>query len=199
MTSHSWCPDELNIKIWEVLVHRLWHATTIEGLRGILRDCCIRVIKENVGGKYRVAPLMFEQGCVSLFDFGPTAGPAWLLKYQYRNWGSCLWGDEGDKAMIWLELDRERTVKNIIPADEAKNISEANSSKQFIPGVEAGHRGPVPLTSLRGALIFYSGSKFKYHQTVDCKTLKRAEELRGKFVTRDPVIEILRNGRNRNR
>ena len=80
-------PDDLAEAVWEALVHRLWHATSIQGLRAILNDGYIRVVEENVGAKYRVAPLMLARGCVSLFDFGPTAGPAWLLQAQYRNWG----------------------------------------------------------------------------------------------------------------
>ena len=88
-----WRPDDLAEAVWDALVHRLWHATSIAGLRAILSDGCIRVVEENVGTKYRVAPLMLARGWVSLFDFGPTAGPAWLLRAQYRNWAGWLSGE----------------------------------------------------------------------------------------------------------
>ena len=151
----SWRPDDLAEAVWEALVHHLWHATSIQGLRAILKDGCIRVVEENVGAKYRVAPLMLARGCVSLFDFGPTAGPAWLLQAQYRNWGGWLFGHYDDRAMIWLELDRELTADRVIPAGEVRRI----------------------LTSLCGALIFYAGEEFEHHRTVDANLLARAEGL----------------------
>ena len=98
----AWRPDGLAESVWDTLVHRLWHATSIEGLRAILNDGSIRAVQENAGAKYRVAPLMLARGCVSLFDFGSTAGPAWLLQEQYRNWGRWLSGEYEDRAMIWL-------------------------------------------------------------------------------------------------
>ena len=193
----SWRPDDLSEPVWRALVHRLWHATSIQGLRAILNDGSIRVVEENVGTKYRVAPLMHARGCVSLFDFGPTAGPAWLLKAQYRNWRGWLSGEYDDKAMIWLELDRDLTADNVIPAGKARQIAKAFPAEQVIPGVEAGHHGPVPLSSLRGALIFYSHEEFERHATVDAKTLARAKELGDLHWTPNPDVEALRNARNR--
>ncbi|MCY4498932.1 MAG: hypothetical protein OXC14_16825 [Rhodospirillaceae bacterium] len=163
----SWRPHGLAEAVWDALVHRLWHATSIEGLRAILNDGCIRAVKENVGTKYRVAPLMLARGCVSLFDFGPTAGSAWLLRAQYRNWGGYLCGQYEDKAMIWLELDRDLFTDRLIPAGEVRKIAAANRGENVIPGIEAGHRGPVPLATLRAALIFYSREGFEHHAAVD--------------------------------
>ena len=132
-----WRPNDLAKAVWDVLVHRLWHATSIVGLRAILEDGCIRAVEENVGTKYRVAPLMLARGCVSLFDFGPTAGPAWLLQAQYRNWGGWLSGQYEDKAMIWLELDRDLTADAVIPAGKVRKIAAANPGENVIPGIEA--------------------------------------------------------------
>ena len=142
-----------------------------------------------------VAPLMLARGCVSLFDFGPTVGPAWLLQAQYRNWGGWLSGHYDDKAMIWLELDRGLTADRVIPAGEVRRIAKANPTEQVIPGVEAGHCGPVPLTSLRGALLFYAREKFEHHRTVDAKLFARAEELGNLHWRPNPYIERLRNRR----
>ena len=191
----SWRPDDLAETVWEALVLRLWHATSIQGLRAILNDGCIRVVEENMGARYRVASLMFARGCVILFDFGPTAGPAWLLQAQYRNWGGWLSGHYDDRALFWLELDRELTADRVIPAGEVRRIAKANPTEQGIPGVEAGHFGPVPLTSLRGALIFCAGQEFEHHRTVDAKRLARAEELGNLHWRPNPYIERLRNRR----
>ena len=194
----SWRPDGLAEAVWDALVHRLWHATSIAGLRAILNDGCIRAVEENVGTKYRVAPLMLARGWVSLFDFGPTAGPTWLLQTQYENWGGWLSGEYEDKAMIWLELDRDLTADSVIPAGEVRKIAEANPGENVIPGVEAGHQGPVVLAALRGALIFYSREGFEHHAAVNVNTLARAEELGDLYWKRDPLIEAIRNARNRN-
>ena len=193
----SWRPDDLAEAVWDALVHRLWHATSIEGLSAILNEGCIRTVEENVGTKYSVAPLMLDRGWVSLFDFGPTAGPASLLKAQYRNWGGWLSGRYEDKAMIWLELDRDLTVDAVVPAGEVRKIAAANRSAKVISGVEAGHQGPVPLEALRGALIFYSRERFEHHAAIDANTLSRAVELGDLHWKPDTWIEAIRIARNR--
>ena len=120
---------------------------------------------------------MLARGCVSLFDFGPTAGPAWLLRDQYRNWGGWLAGRQHDKVMLWLELDRDLTAGHVVPAGEVRKIAKANRTETVIPGVEAGNYGPVPLTALCAALIFHAREEFEHHQTVDADLLARAEQL----------------------
>ena len=192
----AWRPDGLTEAVWDALVHRLWHATTICGLSAILNDGAIRVVRENVGTKYRVAPLTLARGWVSLFDFGPTAGPAWLLQAQYGNWGRWLSGEYADKAMIWLELDKEFTADRVVPAGEVREIAKANPTEKVIPGIEAGHQGPVPLVALRRALIFYSRERFEHHAAVDANTLARAEELAELHSKPDPNIEAIWKGRN---
>ena len=193
----SWRPDDLSEDVWEALVHRLWHATTISGLRSILNEGYIRVVEENVGTKYLVAPLVLARGWVSLFDFGPTAGPEWLLRAQYGNWSGWLYGDYEDKAMIWLELDQHLTADNVVPAGRVREIAVANPTENVIPGVEAGHRGPVPLAALKSALVFYSRERFEHHVAVDANTLARAVELGDRHWKPDPCIEAIRNARMR--
>ena len=151
------------------------------------------------GSKYRVAPLMHSCGCVSLFDFGPTAGPASLLQAQYRNWAGWLTGEYGDRAMIWLELDRDLTTANVIPAGRVRELHQAQRSAKVIPGVEAGHRGSVPLGSVRGALIFYSLTGFERHDNVNEGLLARAEQLGEFHWVPKPYIEARKRGRNRHR
>ena len=192
-----WRPDDLAEAVWDALVHRLWHSTSIAGLRAILNDGCIRAVEENVGTKYRVAPLMLARGWVSLFDFGPTAGPARLLWAQYKNWSGWLSGEYEDKAMIWLELDRDLTADKVVPAGEVRNIAMSNRAQNVIPGVEAGHQGPVALAALRSALIFYSREGFEHHAAIDANTLARAEELGDLHWKPNPLIEAIRNARDR--
>ena len=190
---HSWCPEEMSVMVWNALVMRLWHATTIYGLRSILSDGHIRIL----GDRYTRPPLVHSMGCVSLFDFGPTAGPCWLFREQYRNWGQWLTGEYRDKAMIWLELDQCLTVDQVIPAGEVRELAKQQPDKTVIPGVEAGHRGPVPLSSIKGALIFCSREHFERHEEVNKALLARAVELGKEHWRPDAMIEALLSGRKR--
>ena len=132
---------------------------------------------------------------MSLFDFGPTAGPEWLLRAQYGKWGGWLSGEYEEKAMIWLELDPHLTADNVIPAGKVREIAKANPTEKVIPGIEAGHRGPVPLSALKSALIFYSRERFEQHAAVDANTLARAAERGDLHWKPDPYIEAMRNAR----
>ena len=61
-TIAAWRPDGLAEAVWDALVHRLWHATTIQGLRSILNDGCTQwavcALSANTGtGRHRGGPL----------------------------------------------------------------------------------------------------------------------------------------------
>ena len=76
-------PDSL----WNALDRRLWHATDAKGLCGIVAGGQIKI----VGGRYKKS-LSRYLGCVSLFDFGPSAKDDCN---QFYNW--CAWfGDYND-------------------------------------------------------------------------------------------------------
>ena len=106
-------------------------------------------------------------------------------------------GEYRDKAMIWLELDQCLTVDQVIPAGEVRELAKQQPDKTVIPGVEAGHRGPVPLSSIKGALIFCSREHFERHEEVNKALLARAVELGKEHWRPDAMIEALLSGRKR--
>ena len=76
--------------------------------------------------------------CVALFDFGPTAVDT------FRNWSGWFGHQQNARVAIWFEIDRLATAANLIEAGEMRATwHDGNVSKQYIPGVEAGHRGPI--------------------------------------------------------
>ena len=153
-------PFELPDSLWEAINERLWHATSPQGLKGILEAGEIRIIGNRCENS-----LCRHLDCVSLFDFGPTAKDC---DGQYTSW----WGWFGDQQKsavgVWLEIDRDAAANKIREAGAMHEIF-ANNPKQFIPGVEAGHQGPIPLSLLKGALLIdqHDLERFERFEEVD--------------------------------
>ena len=159
-------PDNLPDSLWETLNHGLWHATSIKGLKGILQAREIR----RIGDRYKNS-LCGHLDCVSLFDFGPTAKDC---DGQFLNWWGWFGYQQKSSVAVWLEIDRDATADKVYDAGEIYAIRQDILSKGgsvpglFIPGVEAGHKGPIPLCVLKGALLIYR---------CDLKRFERFEEV----------------------
>lgn len=156
--------SDLPDSLWEALNHRLWHATSTEGLNGIVQSGEIKI-----GNRYPNS-LCRHLGCVSIFDFGPTAEDC----DQYFNWVAWFGHEQKSRVAVWLEIDRDTTVDKVIDAEKTRKIQHEKKlcHKRLIPGVEAGHRGAIPLCVLKGALLIdqHDLNEFRYFKGVD-KTL----------------------------
>ena len=162
--------------LWRALDGRLWHASGPDGLRGILKDCEIRVI----GCRYPNS-LCRILGCVALFDFGPTAVDT---AGQFGNWSAWFGHEQKARVAIWLELDRGASAGNLIEAGKLRAIwHDGNHSRRYIPGVEAGHRGPIPLRFLPGALLIDAQdvSRFRHQPSVDAALLDEVDRFHNAF------------------
>ena len=156
--------------LWEILDGRLWHATGLNGLKGILADAQIRI----AGDRYRNS-FCRHLGCVALFDFGPTAVDDWN---QFNNWHGWFGHQQDTRVAIWLEIDHRAAVNNVIDAGELHRRWKDNLGKQIIPGVEAGHRGPVPIGYVEQALLIdrHDQSKLALHAGADEALLHLLDE-----------------------
>lgn len=147
--------------LWEILDGRLWHATGPEGLEGILTDGEIRI----TGTRYPES-LCRVLGCVALFDFGPAAVDDWD---QFDNWSGWFGCQQNSRVAAWLEIDRRAAGARVKDARAMHRISRDYSRKTFIPGVEAGHEGPVSIRVIGKVLLIdrYDKSTFALHGGID--------------------------------
>jgi hypothetical protein len=130
--------------LWEILDNRLWHATGSKELAGIIADGEIRVFRNKFKNSLSKAI-----GAVSLMDFGPTA----VDFDQFINWGGWLGHQQKCKVAIWLEIDRDAVAAHLHDAKATCDLFHADLSKQVIPGVEACHRGPIPVGAVISCLM----------------------------------------------
>lgn len=187
--------------LWQELNTRVWHATTLEGLEGIIRDGEIIL---GVGNRYR-GSFCLSKNYVSLFDFvteeETMPNPSWV---------SWLGEQRGDKRVsIWLEVDHESAGDKFINATElcrewteeldsrttGTGIEEPFQSLLF-SGVEAGYQGQMPTSLLRGALLIDGNNHncFISHQGFGDELLPLMEEF-GKSLAPDPDLPRLRKYR----
>ena len=148
----SWVPDSL----WRELDGKLFHATGPEQLKSIIADGEIRILD----GRYRKS-FCKKMECVSLFDFGPGASNDCN---QHNNMLAWLGHEQGACFSFWLEIDRQAACEKVIAADELRKMWEKHLSCKFIPGFEAGHRGPVGLGSIRRVLFIYEHNPRLYEK-----------------------------------
>lgn len=144
--------------LWSELDGRLWHATDRYGLRGIVERGRILA---NVDHGY-VGSFCRHQGGVSLFDFGPVSED---VPNQFTNWCGWLGHQQKARVAVWLEIDRVAVRENLLDAGEARarwndlvdqRVADGGRHEPgvtFIPGVEACHSGPIPMTALSGVLL----------------------------------------------
>ena len=143
--------------LWSRLDGRLWHATDCNSLSKILSDGEIR---PAVGDRYRNS-FCRSQGSVSLFDFGPTAVD---IPGQFNNWAGWFGHQQESRVAIWLEIDRARTIEWLLDAGSTRQKWHERPCKQIIPGVEACHKGPIPLAAVAGALLIARDNRELFQQ-----------------------------------
>jgi hypothetical protein len=133
--------------LWSELDGRLWHATDHHGLSGILSDRAIR----EVGNRYTHS-VCRALGCISLFDFGPDALDQ--NEEDLLNWYGWLGSEHKGRCAIWLEIDRGLARDHLIgPTSLIQIKRDQKIVGIFFYGVEAGHRGPIAIDAVVGALF----------------------------------------------
>jgi hypothetical protein len=138
--------------LWTVLDNKLWHATGAKGFAGIVSDREIKVLRE----RYKNSLCKMLDG-VSLMDFGFSAVHS---PYQFDNWRGWFGRQQKSRVAVWLEIDRQAVAHAFINAGaalaRAHQLWRDKCSCQIIPGIEACHKGSIPLASVSGALLIDS-------------------------------------------
>ena len=171
--------------LWKILDQRLWHATGRDELHGIITAGQIMI----TGDRYKDS-LCRHLGYVSLFDFGPSAKD---VGDQFRNWRAWFGSYQESRVAIWLEIDRNVGADNICDAEQMHAIWNKHLCRQFIPGVEAGHKDPIPLRTLKGALAIDRSNLyiFERHEEVNDGLLQRVSEFENSLSPAPPENSIL--------
>lgn len=180
--------------LWSRLDRRLWHATERKSLSGIISDGEIRV---GVGVRYRNS-FCRCQDAVSLFDFGPTAVDDWG---QFKNWDGWFGHQQESRTAIWLEIDRTKAIDHLLDARAAHKKSRETLHRQIIPGVEACHKGPIPLASVVSALLIARDKREVFQQcdVLNAEIFQQIEafELKLPAPPQNELVEALLTGRQR--
>ena len=149
-------PDPL----WAVLSGHRWHATSLDGLRGIVLAGAIE-IRPGYNG------LCKSLGAVSLFDFGPTAidiksGGHWTQWCGSEQASSArLAGIPRKKVGVWLRVRDDYTDDRLIDAAALRKIWMEKKCN-VIPGVEGGHLGPLVVAEVDQIVVIAALSLSAY-------------------------------------
>ena len=116
---------------WAILDGRLWHATTVAGLRGIRAERRIRPGTRHKGS------FVGARGWVCLFDFGPSATDE---SNQWGNWAPWFGAARGAPVSVWLEINREAAQHELLDAEQLRSLWRETSARRWAAGL----RGPWP-------------------------------------------------------
>ena len=180
--------------LWAKLDGRLWHATKCEGLSRILSDGEIR---PSVGDRYKNS-FCRSQESVSLFDFGLTAVD---VEGQFNNWAGWCGHQQNSRIAIWLEIDRAASIDHLLESGGARQTWNKSPSRTFIPGVEACHRGPIPLTAIVVVLLIARDDREMLEQCdkVQPEVFQKISDFEVNLPPppQDGIVEMLQTGRSR--
>lgn len=180
--------------LWSLLDGRLWHATGPDRLQGMMSDGQIRV---GIGNRYKDS-FCRSQGGVCLFDFGPTAVDK---PGQFRNWVEWFGHQQGTRIAVWLEINRTAAIGNLWDAATACRRSQKSPHKTFIPGVEACHKGAIPLALAASVLLIARDDRtlFEHCSKLDTSIPRTIEafELKVPRTQKNTTVERLLAGRQR--
>ena len=134
--------------VWPVLRGNLWHATSVERSAGIIKDSEIRIGDTST---YKNSH-SYKMGCVSLFDFSESLED---IASQFMNWAGWFGAQSHikGKATVWFQIDRDAVRSAVKTVKETREEWAANGYAQYIPFVEVGHVGPLPVNAILGALV----------------------------------------------
>ncbi len=194
--------------LWSHLDGRLWHATSRDGLHGIVADNEIRVA---VGNRY-VGSFCRNQGSVSLFDFGPASED---IPNQFHNWCGWLGHQQGTRIAVWLEIDRANVLESLMDAKAAREACRLlmdqrhaegkmhESGITIIPGVEACHKGPIPVAAVAGVLLIdqHNWKLFRRLGKPNNDTIQQIDAFEATLPAHedDPLVQAILAGRRRPR
>ena len=177
--------------LWEVLACHRWHATSMSGLRGIVET-------ETIEVRPGYDSLCRTLCAISLFDFGRTAEDIESLGHWTEWCGSQqasdarLSGIPRKRVGVWLRVRDDYLDERLIDAGTLHGIWKRNLAKRIIPGVEAGHRGPIPLAQLDQVVAIPAArmNEFRVWHAAPCAAVADAVSLFVQNLPAEPLSHV---------
>lgn len=124
---------------------RLWHATSVAGLEGILRE---GIIRPDATTRHHAAYVR-SIGAVSVFDLAEPDSGISIIASHWSHW--C----RGEIATpYWLEIDRAAVAGQYLDPRETlrrwrkRPEPDGTPETRLIANIEAAHVGPIPIASI---------------------------------------------------
>ena len=179
--------------LWNALDGRLWHATGLSGVAGINADREIRA----TGHRYKCS-LCKRLGGVSLMDFGPTSTD---LPGQFNNWVGWMGHQQDCHITVWLEISRDFVDENLLDAAEIRLLAnQKHPCSQVIPGVEACHKGAIPIAAIALGLLISRSDRALFQHTAMAATESSVvcfQQRLPPIPEENPTVKALRKARER--
>jgi len=156
--------------VFDELMGSLWHVTGNQTFGRILSTGEIHP-EPPIANKLRWAtargpdyyPYCRSLGGVSLFDFRDVDWDWMAERNQLRHWLKFLSGRECWEAAIWLAIDIDQIEDGFISAgDVRQGWLSGNLHRRWMPGIEACHKGAIPIAACSMALAVFSGDSTQY-------------------------------------
>ena len=183
-------PDAL----WSQLDGGLWHATNRDGLNGIVTG---KEIKVAMGNRY-VGSFCRHHGGISLFDLGPNSED---VEGQFHSWRGWFGHHQQARVAVWLEINRAHVHEGLLDAKVAREAWKASMHRTFIPGIEACHRGPIPISAVAGVLLIdqHKRNLLRRLDRIHDRTLREIDAFEETLPAHEdsPLVKALLAGRQR--
>ncbi len=151
------------MKLPKELHGKIWHTTSIERYRLIIRDGAIMseppTVKDSERWKTEKGPYLYPYvrviGGVSLFDFRGFDENDYSEKYPLSSWSIFVPRLSKWHTAVWIEIDIRPVVNNLIFGQAlVDQWKEQKAYKHTImPIIEVAHIGPLPVEAFRSILI----------------------------------------------
>lgn len=157
-TLEEWLCTGSVAPLFPLLRQGLYHATSVEGYRGISREGFIR----PWNGSFRAAyPKMNSHaryhGWISLFDFQtPTEEQCFQVREQ---WGEFFVKEK--PVTVLINLFRETLASKIIP-NEAVEAEPNYQERMRIPYVEVWYPEPISLSAVQSCVLVFPSKPVRY-------------------------------------
>ncbi|ABI38919.1 conserved hypothetical protein [Shewanella sp. MR-4] len=151
------------------LLGTVWHTTSIERYKMIVRDGCIKANpslpdSERWGTKLGEEhfPFVRSLGGVSVFDFRNFDVNSYSKKFGAANWATFVPCRSDWRSAVWVEIDFSSLGGNFISGQSIREMwYKMDSTRKFITQIEGAVIGVIPTSAFK-QVLFYDTRKSSF-------------------------------------